>query len=111
MAKSAALIKREAAEARRRATPYLRPTRVMSQKKSVASIPFDEHAVGMIARVVGSELGELRQNLVEQMAALSARLGKLELQPQLRWAGVWRHGTPTGVNSMAARGAAFTRAR
>ena len=100
MAKSAALIKREAAEARRRATPYRRPTRVMSQKKSATSIPFDEHAAEMIARVVGSELGELRQDLVEQMAALSARLGRLELQPALRWAGTWRHGTPTGVNSM-----------
>ena len=75
MAKSAALIKREAAEARRRATPYRRPRRVMSQKKSATSIPFDEHAAEMIARVVGSELGELRQDLVEQMAALSARLG------------------------------------
>ena len=87
MAKSTALIKREAAEAKRRATPYRRPTRVMSQK-SVVGIPFDEHAVEMIARVVGSELGELRRDLMEQMAALSAKLGRLELQPALRWAGV-----------------------
>ena len=71
----------------------------MSQKP-VVGIPFDEHAAEMIARVVGSELGELRQDLMEQVAALSARLGSLELQPQLRWGGVWRHGTPTGVNSM-----------
>ena len=99
MAKSSALIKREAAEARRRATPYRRPTRVHVQK-SVTSIPFDEHAAEMIARVVGTELGELRKDLVEQVAALSARLGRLELQPALRWAGTWRHGTPTGVNSM-----------
>ena len=99
MQKSNALIRREAAEARRRATPYRRPTRVALQE-SVTSIPFDEHAVEMIARVVGTELGELRKDLVEQVAALSARLGRLELQPALRWAGTWRHGTPTGVNAL-----------
>ena len=99
MAKSTALIKREAAEARRRATPYPRPSRAPS-RKSVTSIPFDECAAEMIARVVGSELGELSQDLMEQVAVLGARLGRLELQPALRWAGTWRHGTPTGVNSM-----------
>ena len=67
----------------------------------MASIPFDEHAVEMIARVVGSELGELRQDLMDKVNDLSSRLlGRLEARPQLRWAGVWKHGTPTGVNSM-----------
>ena len=99
MAKSTALIKREAAEARRRATPHRRPTRAPSQK-AVTCIPFDEHAAEMIARVVGTEFGELRKDLVEQVAALSARLGRLELQPALRWAWTWRHGTPTGVNAL-----------
>ena len=33
----------------------------MWHQKSATSIPFDEHAAEMIARVVGTELGELRR--------------------------------------------------